>query len=431
MASVINDPNGRKRIQFVAGDGARRTIRLGKASVRQAESIKVRLEQLILASTGATGVVDDETIKWLGGLDDGMYGKLAAVGLVGRRESTRLGAFLHDYVKGRIDIKPQTAVVLSHTMRNLIAHFGPDKALREIAEGDADGFRMYLISEGLSEATVRRRTGISKQFFKAAMRRKLVSSNPFADLPSASKANNQRQYFVTRPDAQKVLDACPDSQWRLIFALARFGGLRCPSEILTLKWSDVDWANNRVLVHSPKTERHAGHESRQIPLFPELRPHLMEVFEQAEAGSEYVITRYRLNNMNLRTQFGRILRKAGLKPWPRLFQNLRSTRETELCEGWPEHVVCGWIGNTKTVAREHYLQITDEHFERAVMGSSDAAQNAAQHVHAEPCTVSQPATEPAECDVKRGPATSCENPMGRVGFEPTQAYANGFTAHPL
>ena len=32
----------------------------------------------------------------------------------------------------------------------------------------------------------------------------------------------------------KVIEACPDGQWRLLFTLARYGGLRCPSEILAL-----------------------------------------------------------------------------------------------------------------------------------------------------------------------------------------------------
>ena len=124
-------------------------------------------------------------------------------------------------------------------------------------------------------------------------------------------------------------------QWRLIFALARYGGLRSPSEILALKWQDVDWERGRILVHSPKTEHHAGGESRQLPLFPELVPYLREVFEQAQEGIEYVVTRYRSRGVNLRTQLERIIVKAGLKAWPKLFQNLRSTRETELAEWWP------------------------------------------------------------------------------------------------
>ena len=39
MASIVNDPNGRKRILFVAPDGKRKTIRLGKIDRKSAESI--------------------------------------------------------------------------------------------------------------------------------------------------------------------------------------------------------------------------------------------------------------------------------------------------------------------------------------------------------------------------------------------------------
>ena len=53
-------------------------------------------------------------------------------------------------------------------------------------------------------------------------------------------ANRDRDYFVTLDEAKRVLDACPDAQWRLVFALSRFGGLRCPSEHSLLKWEDVD-----------------------------------------------------------------------------------------------------------------------------------------------------------------------------------------------
>lgn len=103
-----------------------------------------------------------------------------------------------------------------------------------------------------------------------------------------------------------------------------------------------------------------------IPLFPELRPHLLAAFEEAGEGEEHVITRYRDANANLRTQLHRIIKRAGLEPWPKTFQNLRSTRETELAETFPMHVVCKWIGNSEPVAAAHYLQFTDEHFERAV-----------------------------------------------------------------
>ena len=422
MASVVSDPRGRKRIQFVAGDGSRKTVRVGRATVRQAESIKGKIEQLALAATGITGVIDDETASWLTGLDNTMYDKLAAVGLVGRRESTRLRAFLEAYVKERCDVKGGTVIVYRQVGSNLTDFFGDDRPLRQITPGEADQWRLYLVGLGLADNTVRRRCGVAKQFFRAAMRRKLVSSNPFEDLKAAVQGNPQRFYFITQAEAQKVLDACPDAQWRLLFALSRYGGLRCPSEHLGLTWRDIDWDKGRMLVRSPKTAHHAGHESRIVPLFPELLPYLREAFEEAEPGSEYVITRYRTAGCNLRTQLKRIIAKAGLKCWPKLFQNLRSTRETELAERWPEHVVCAWIGNSKAVAREHYLQVTEEHFERAaglIDGDNEAAQNAAQYDAESSRTPSQQPGEAAFCDVQRGPDEQCEALVGRVGFEPT------------
>lgn len=385
MASIAREKNGNRRILFVAPDGKRPTIRLGKVSQRAAETIKFRVEQLLAAKL--TGhALETDTAQWLNDLEPAMADKLARVGLIPKLETKAMGtlkAFLDDYVRGRSDIKARTAVRLEQAGRKLIECFGPDRRLRDFTTGDADKFRLWLVGQGLAENTVRRLCGRAKQFFRAAMRRKLVTTNPFADLVSAVKGNPSRFYFVTRDMAAKVLEACPDAEWRLLFALARFGGLRTPSESLTLKWGDIDWENNRIRVPSPKTEHIEGKESRMIPMFPELKPHLEAAFEQAEPGTEYVITRYRGGNVNLRTQLERIIRRAGLQPWGKIWQNLRSTRETELMESYPAHVVCGWIGNSEAVARKHYLQVTDDHFERAIRGDAEAAQNPAQQVHAE------------------------------------------------
>ena len=159
----------------------------------------------------------------------------------------------------------------------------------------------------------------------------------------------------------------PDAQWKLLFALSRYGGLRCPSEHLRLKWADVDWEKNRILVHSPKTERNDGGDCRFVPLFPELRPYLLEAFEQAEEGTEYVITRCRDSKTNLRTQMERIIKWARVKPWPKLFHNLRASRESEFMREYDPATVCKWIGNSPAVAAKHYAMSVDldDDFQRA------------------------------------------------------------------
>jgi len=386
MASIAKDPNGRKRILFVAGDGSRKTIRLGKTSIKQAESFKVRLETLVAASFSRS--MDNETARWIADLPDEMHSKLAAVGLLmpraaASRSNLALGSFLNEYMQSRSDVKVNTQLSYGRGCKHLLDFFGPDKLLSEITLGDADAWRLYLLKRGLSENTCRRMCGLANQFLRAAVRRRLVPSNPFDDLKTAVKGNAAKFYFVKREQAQRVLDSCIDAEWRLIFALCRYGGLRCPSEVLSLTWQDIDWERSRFRVHSSKTERYAGGESRLVPLFPELVLYLQEVFEQAQPGSQYVITRYRSSSTNLRTQLQRIIHKAGLECWPKLFQNLRSTRETELTEKWPQHVVTAWLGHSQAIATRHYLQVTEEHFERAAQKAAHLAQKAAQHTAAQ------------------------------------------------
>ena len=105
MASIGKDRNGRKRILFVAEDGSRKTIRLGKASMKQALAFKVKLEALI---AGQYAGIDDETARWLTALPDDIHAKLADVGLVEPRASLLLGDFLEQYIEGRHDVKPAT-----------------------------------------------------------------------------------------------------------------------------------------------------------------------------------------------------------------------------------------------------------------------------------------------------------------------------------
>jgi len=67
----------------------------------------------------------------------------------------------------------------------------------------------------------------------------------------------------------------------------------------------------------------------------------------------------------LRTRLLKIINRAGVKPWPKLFHNLRASCETDLAKIHPIKAVCDWIGNSITVAQRHYLQTTEEDFERA------------------------------------------------------------------
>ena len=264
-------------------------------------------------------------------------------------------------------------------MRNLKGHFGDGRDIKSVTVADAEAFKAYLIDEALSSTTVHKRLQFARAFFRAALKRKHIDENPFAEVSSKAVMDGNRMRFVTREEIDRIL-AIASLDWRLIVSLARYGGLRCPSEVLSLRWQDISWQAGRITVASPKTEHHEGKGNRIIPLFPELRGVLQEARAEAGPNAEYVVNGYRdtaitergWRNCNLRTQFERLIKRAGLKPWPRLFHNLRSSRETELAAEYPIQVVTAWLGNTPRIALKHYLQVTDADFARA---AADPAAN--------------------------------------------------------
>jgi len=388
MACVVSDPGGRKRLLFVAPDEGRKAIRLGKIDLKSAEAINRHVEALLAAKIGGQPVPRD-TAVWLSGIGPKLRDKLAAVGLVEALKRASLGEFLRSYIFSRPDVKPATLEVWQQPSRNLTEFFGDDKPLRKITTGDCDQFKAWLLTQGLAPATVAKRLSFARTFLHVARKHKLIDDNPFSEVKIPPANVSARQHFIDRVAVQKLLDVA-DPTWRIIIALGRFACLRCPSEVLSLEWRHVDWGRNRITVPSPKTDRYDGKGSRTIPLFAELRPFLEEAFELAEPGQPYVVGGNHLakaqgpsgwRNCNLRTAFDKLVRRAGLEPWPRLFHNLRSSRETELLESFPVHVVALWMGHDAKVSLKHYAQTTQDHFDRATGGAQSgapAAQNQAQ-----------------------------------------------------
>ncbi|MCE5301936.1 MAG: hypothetical protein LLF97_02370, partial [Planctomycetaceae bacterium] len=76
MASIAKDKNGCRRILFVAPDGRRPTIRLGKVSQRAAESIKYRVEQL-LECLMLNRPMEADLAQWVTDLEPRLAKKLA------------------------------------------------------------------------------------------------------------------------------------------------------------------------------------------------------------------------------------------------------------------------------------------------------------------------------------------------------------------
>jgi hypothetical protein len=103
---------------------------------------------------------------------------------------------------------------------------------------------------------------------------------------------------------------------------------------------------------------------------PELRAILAEAYDLATDGEKLMLPRALTAASNLRTTFTKIVTRAGHKPWPRLFQNLRASCATDWVERCPNHVVAKWLGHSPLIAAAHYLQAREQHFEDAVSGGA-------------------------------------------------------------
>ena len=429
MAGISNKKNNRtKRVLFTNEKGKRCTIRLGKVNDKAAESFKLRVEKLIAAQR--MGIpFDSELAAWLRDLPDTMHGRLAKVGLVDSRVNAAvvtLEMLLKRFEANGV-VKASTRRTYQQTLQSLLKHFGGDIAINTLTVANADEWRKAISESGLATATVSKRVRVAKAIFRKAVKWDLLLRNPFEDLRSGSQSNPDRAFYITPEMMQAVLAECSSDQWRCILILCRYAGLRCPSELIGLTWGDVNWERKLLTVRSPKTAGYEGHEVRIVPITKEVMPILETLYHKAETGSVEIIDRQLNTGSNLRTNLKRMILRAGMKPWPRIYQNLRSSRATQwLDEAYPLHVVADWMGHSVEVLAKHYAQVLDTHLERATGGAkSDAldVQKATQHQGHLLRTRSHGALN-SQCftDDLRANANECETVQTELmtprGFEP-------------
>ncbi len=224
---------------------------------------------------------------------------------------------------------------------------------------------------------------------------------------------------MSREDAWQILEQCPDAEWRLLFCLLRFGGMRCPSEPLAIRVQDIDFARHRIKLDSPKTG------ARELPIFSELRPHLDAVWErlpEGTPGGAYLLFRgFASRNENLATRLRRIVRGAGLSIWPNFCNNLRASCERDLLASrrFEPGDVFRWLGHSAKTAVEFYYRPSDAAF--ALAADEPTALHRALRTTQD--RVGHDGTTMPETPRKSASGTQwpvVSNPLvGPVGFEPT------------
>ncbi len=173
------------------------------------------------------------------------------------------------------------------------------------------------ITKGVAPATASRRLTILRSIFQKGIEWDYLSRNPaeFVKRPRCEKANID----FLEPDEIRRLIAATDGRHRCLMMFACFTGCR-QSEILGLRWQDVDLAGHRVFIRQvlqgnqflpPKTENSRRTVDLPTALVDELGQHqVRQAIELGQNPHDLVFTSQRGTPLASRNVTQRVLEPA-------------------------------------------------------------------------------------------------------------------------
>jgi integrase len=351
----------------------RRTLSLSGRKYRKktAEHVKAVIETLIYYRDNGIVVPEASLKRKLESASVEIQEKLAKVGLIAVTKLKICQELWDTFLKHKTDVKPTTTQGYQNCRTHFFEAFKPSETVDKITSDRLVEWKKAMRTQ-LTEASVATYLKNVRTVLNWAVKQEWLTKNPMSGIPIGSFRNHDNDQIISMAEYVKLLDACPNQEWRTIIALVRIGGLRCPSELKRLRWSDINWAENRFFVRSSKTEHHEGKHARIVPLFPELRAVLDQHFFSLDETekNEFVITQYQRSSWSLGDPFKTIAERAGLTI-VRPFDNMRMTRSNEVESRWGSRLESLWIGHSEQVQKKFYAMATAEDFAKATGADMD------------------------------------------------------------
>jgi integrase len=380
MATLTVDQTGNTvgyNIQWYEGK-RRRTIYLGgrRFNKQTAERLKSVVENLLYQRDNQILTPEKSIHLWIENAPEIIRDKLVKSGLIRMPKRYTCQELWDNFLKSK-NVKDSTMEIYRDSREKFFARYGEIdgktglvKDVPVFLETDYVGsitqeqmihWKDKLL-DNFKYTTVAKIIKSAKTAFKFAVDRKWIEKSPLDGIGRGSFIDRSKDRIITMDEYRRMLDVCPNPKWRIIIALARIGGVRCPSEIVPLRWTDINFAKNQFTVRSPKTEQHEGKELRVVPLFLDLR---VELERTPRTGEELVVGQFNP------AQIGDILERAGLTI-ERPFDNMRMTRSNEVYRKWGAHCESAWIGHSSRVREDHYLVVLDEDIAKAAASVSES-----------------------------------------------------------
>ena len=338
---------GKWQINFSEG-GKQKTLYLGRDFTSGSADRVSKIVTDILAHRKRGEVLPVDLFRRIESLPERLRKSFERSGLVGGATSWTLESLLQSFCETKSHLSQSTRSCYQATRARLSEFFKPECRIDSIAKTDCERFMIYYLASH-SACFASREIRRCQSIFRFAIQQDWLAKNPFDKIASRVDVNLDRQFYVDRETIDKVVACCQDDHDRLLLALARFGGLRIPSEIRHLRFSD--FAGSVIRIH-----RDTKTGAREVPLFGEIR----EIFVRLASGKQPSDLVF--GNLGFfRKRIIAAIRASGMEQWAKLFVNLRSSRITDAVEcGYSEKTLDAIFGNTAAVRRIHYIQFRKE-----------------------------------------------------------------------
>ena len=302
---------------------------------------------------------------------EGLKNKWIKHGLLpGKSDIPMVQSLVERFMSTRKNVKDSTVTTEKAAMQDIIDYFRPDTRVVAVTSDMAEGFRPWMLEERIpiikSKATANRRVGKAIQVFNKAKKWGYITVSPFADITAGSSTEDadKRQDCIDYDRFIALFNACADDhELQNILASSFWGGLRVPSEVLPMKFSDIEdvTVNGRkfkVIIIAEKSEG-TKTGGRPVLILPEWQSCLNALCAKKTPEQELIHVKYK-NGSQIRRAIYRRAERAGIvkpgeKVWEKLFNNLRATRTT-YCDnaGMPDALQDILFGNSAKVREASY-----------------------------------------------------------------------------
>ena len=250
--------------------------------------------------------------------------------------------------------------------------------LRDITPRMIDRYKAKRISDRtpdnkVSNNTINHELICLSHIFKMAVRWGYVKHNPVASVEKLKVARRIPRYLSVE-EIDKLLDACKGSHIYPIVMTAIHTGMR-KSELLNLRWSDVDFDNREISIQPNKDWHTKNYKPRKAYMTPALYETLKEHREfhvRNGIRSDYVFT-YRGKRIknDIRTSLSHAVKKAGLRENGEPNVTLHTLRHTQASHlaiaGVPMRYIQELMGHQSFETTLQYTQLSEEQVRKQVL----------------------------------------------------------------